>query len=129
MLDVFVEITEAFGQEVSIKKTKVMVHPKRALAGKEVDAEIQINFSIKGQVVENVVVFTYVRGQENVNGNLVDVVKCRLSKILFAFATLRKNVRLVTNLRIFDTVVQFGISTKSSWRSYTHRNSDILRRF
>jgi exonuclease III len=111
MLDIFVEITEAFGQEVSIKKTKVMVQPKRVLAGEEIDAEIPISISIKGQVLENVVVFTYLGGQENVNGNLVDVVKYKLSKMSFAFTKLRKrvfsnrNIRLVTKLRIFDTVV------------------------
>ena len=31
MLDFFVEVTEAFGQEVSVKKTKVMVIQKRVL--------------------------------------------------------------------------------------------------
>ena len=111
MLDIFVEITEAFGQEVSIKKTKVMVQPKRVLAGEEVEVEIPITFTIRGEEVENVVVFTYVGGQENINGDLVDVMKIRLSRMSFAFAILRKrvfsnkNIRLVTKLRIFDTVV------------------------
>jgi hypothetical protein len=111
MLDFFLEITEAFGQEVSIKKMKVIVHPERKLAGEEVEVEISITFTIRGEKVENVVVFTYVGGQENVNGDLVDVMKFRLSNISFDFAILRKrvfsnkNIRLVTKLRIFDTVV------------------------
>jgi hypothetical protein len=48
---------------------------------------------------------------ENVNGNLVDVVKSRLPRMSCAFAKLRKrvfsnrNVRSVTELRMFDTVV------------------------
>ena len=111
MLNIFVEVTEAFGQEVSIKKTKVMVQPKRVLVGEEVVVDIPINFIIKGQVLENVVVFTYVGGRENENGNMVDEVKWRMSRMSAAFAVLRKRVfsnkkiRLGTKLRIFDTVV------------------------
>jgi len=111
MLNIFVEVTEAFGQEVSIKKTKVMVQPKRVLAGEELLVDIPINFTIKGQVLENVVVFTYVGGRENENGNMVDEVKCRLSRMSAAFAVLRKrvfsnkNIRLVTKVRILDSVV------------------------
>ena len=139
MLDIFVEITEAFGQEVSIKKTKVMVQPKRVLAGEEMDAEIPISITIRGQVLENVVMFTYVGGQENVNSNMVDVVKCRVARMSFAFAKLQKrvfankNIRLVTKLRIFDTVVitnglygcavwnitQKQLDTMDSWK-YRH---------
>jgi hypothetical protein len=46
-------------------------------------------------VLENVVVFTYLGGQENVNGNLVDVVKFRLPRTSCAFAKLRKMMMMM----------------------------------
>jgi hypothetical protein len=84
------------------------------------DAEIPINISVRGKLEENVVSISVrgkleenvvVGGKESVNGNLVDVVKCKLPGMSCAFAKSRKRVfsndriRLVTKLRIFDTVV------------------------
>lgn len=68
MLNIFVEVTEAFGQEVSIKNTKVKVisskSTKIALAGEEFSVDIPVKFIIKGQVLKNIVTFMGVK--ENV---------------------------------------------------------------
>jgi hypothetical protein len=57
MLDEFVNITKALGQEVSVKKTKVMVVQKRG----EKKSDWPVNhFFVDGMVLENVDVFTYV---------------------------------------------------------------------
>ena len=111
MLDKFVEVTSAFGQEVSVKKTKVMVVHKRILRKEELVFDLPLDIKVNGQSLENVDVFTYVGGKENTHGNMDDEVKVRLSKMSAAFAALSErvflnsNIHLVTKLRIFDTVV------------------------
>ena len=111
MLDKFVEVTSAFGQEVSVKKTKVMVVHKRLLRKEELVFDLPLDIKVNGQSLENVDVFTYVGGKENTHGNMDDEVKVRLSEMSAAFAALSErvflnsNIHLVTKLRIFDTVV------------------------
>lgn len=111
MLDVFVEVTAAFGQQVSVKKTKVMVVNKRVLSDEELALNAAMKFYVDNQELENVNVFTYVGGRENVFANIKDEVNIRLSRMSAAFALLNvrvfanSNIHLAVKLNIFDSVV------------------------
>jgi hypothetical protein len=111
MMRAFDEITMAFGQQVSVKKTKVMTVHKRLLPGEQVIEDIPLSITSQGQVLENVDVFTYVGGKENIRGDMADEVTVRLSRMSAAFASLsdrvflNPNIHLLTKLRIFDSVV------------------------
>jgi DNA-binding protein H-NS len=111
MMKEFEEITLAFGQQVSVKKTKVMVVHKRLLPGEHYVEDIPLNIVVDGQSLENVDVFTYVGGKENIRGDMDDEVAVRLSRMSAAFASLsdrvfmNPHIHLLTKLRIFDSVV------------------------
>ncbi len=49
MMDAFDRITSAFGQQVSVKKTKVMVVHKRLLSGEQTVEDIPLNITVQGQ--------------------------------------------------------------------------------
>ncbi len=111
MMDAFDRITSAFGQQVSVKKTKVMVVHKRLLPGEQTVEDIPLNITVQGQSLENVDVFTYVGGKENIKGDMDDEVTVRLSRMSAAFASLsdrvflNPHIHLLTKIRIFDVVV------------------------
>jgi hypothetical protein len=111
MMDAFDRITSAFGQQVSVKKTKVMVVHKRLLPNEQTVEDIPLNIIVQGQSLENVNVFTYVGGKENIKGDMDDEVTVRLSRMSAAFASLsdrvflNPHIHLLTKIRIFDAVV------------------------
>ena len=122
MMDAFDKITGAFGQQVSVKKTKVMVVHRRLLPGEHHVEDIPLNIVVQGQSLENVNVFTYVGGKENVRGDINDEVKVRLSRMSAAFASLSDRVflnphlHLLTKLRMFDSVViSAGLYGCATW--------------
>ena len=122
MLDVFVTVTEAFGQEVSIPKTKVMVVDRRACRADPSPSNPTFVFNVHGSPLGSVDVFTYVGGCENRRGSMDDEVTIRLSKMSAAFASLQdrvfsnKNLRLSTKLRVFDVIVMAnGLYGCATW--------------
>ncbi len=70
-----------------------------------------MNITVQGQSLENVNVFTYVGGKENIKGDMDDEVTVRLSRMSAAFASLsdrvflNPHIHLLTKIRIFDAVV------------------------
>jgi hypothetical protein len=123
MMRAFDEITMAFGQQVSAKKTKVMTVHKRLLPGEQFIEDIPLSITSQGQVLENVDVFMYVGGKENIRGNMADEVTVRLSRMSAAFASLsdrvffNPNIYLLTKLRklIFSVVISNGLYGCVTW--------------
>jgi hypothetical protein len=101
MMRAFDEISMAFGQQVSVKKTKVMTVHKRLLPGEQFIEDIPLSITSQGQVLENVDVFPYVGGKENIRGDMVDEVTVRLSRMSAAFASLSDRVFLNPNIHLF----------------------------
>jgi hypothetical protein len=122
MMRAFDEITMAFGQQVSVKKTKVMIVHKRLLPGEQFIEDIPLSITSQGQVLENVDAFTYMGGKENISGDMADEVTVRLSRMSAAFASLsdrvflNPNIHLFTKLRLFDSVViSNGLYACATW--------------
>jgi hypothetical protein len=124
MLDEFVNITKAFGQEVSVKKTKVMVVQKRG----EKKSDWPVNhFFVDGKVLENVDVFTYVGGNENNSADMSNEVSQRLQRMSAGFNAfsdrvfMNPDIHLVTKLRFFVIgVLSGGLYGCATW-NYTDK--------
>ena len=100
MVNVFVEVTAAFGQEVSIKKTEVMVvHAKNAEHANNV--AVYINDKRLNQVD----CFKYVGSTENNTSNMNNEVSVRIQRMAAAYSRLasklfeNKRIKLKTKLR------------------------------
>ena len=89
------------------------------LSEEELASNASMKFYVDNQVLENVNVFTYVGGKENVFANIRDEVNIRLSRMSAAFALL--NVRVFSNsnihLAMVYMVVQLGILIRVLWRN------------
>jgi endonuclease/exonuclease/phosphatase family metal-dependent hydrolase len=104
MVDVFAEVCDAFGQEISIKKTEVLVVSRS-------NNVVVPNITIKGEVLKVVSNFKYVGGIENSIGTMTDEMKTRRGRMGAAYSSLavrvfdNKNVRVTSRLDLFNAVV------------------------
>jgi len=120
IVDVFVTVTDAYGQEVSVKKTEVMWVGRRA-AGTPVP---QVNIFIKDQKLKQVSEFRYVGSTESENANMDKEVQIRLQRLGAASSRMWKTVfgvkdlRMTAKLRTYRTVVlPNGIYASATWNA------------
>ena len=119
MMDIFVEVTEAYGQEVSIKKTEVMVVQPRV---SQVMPPLVI--TIHGKVLQQVKHFKYVGSTENDSANMTDEIDIRIRSMLVAYTKLaarvfeNRNLNLVTRWAAFQAfVISNATYGCSSWNT------------
>ena len=115
MLDVFVEVSDAYGQEVSIKKTEVMRLVRDQVSkGKTkqvVNGEERSTIRVKGAPLNEVSVFKYVGSTENNNGRMDAEVNIRIQKMGMAYNLLatrlfdNENISLAAKWETFQAVV------------------------
>ncbi len=116
-VDAFVEVTEAFGQEVSIKKTEVMA----------INVQVPANpFSIfiRGKKLNVVHEFKYVGSTETETAKLDREVGIRIQRMAGAYSKLAKNVlnarhlKTRVKLRTYRTAVPpNGLYGCASWNT------------
>jgi hypothetical protein len=117
IVDAFIEVTEAFGQEVSIKKTEVMA----------INVQVHANsFSIfiKGKKLNVFHEFKYVGSAETETVKLDREVGIRIQRMAGAYSKLAKNVfnarhlKTRAKLRTYRTVVlQNELYGCASWNT------------
>jgi hypothetical protein len=101
ILDIFVEVLEAYGQEISIKKTEVM------RVGEGPPPRITVN----GHLLAVVTQFKYVGGMEDNSASMDLEIKTRESRMVGAYVTFRHGIfenhllNLRTRLRFFVALV------------------------
>ena len=82
MITIFDEIVNAWGQEISIKKTKIMI-----VQGRGMEVEVR-DFYVRGQKLENVFEFRYLGGMDTRDARMTSEIDIRCqrmqsAKILF----------------------------------------------
>jgi hypothetical protein len=89
MVDAFVKVTKAFGQEVSVKKSKVMVILKK---NEVYDAENPLVIKVNDEKLEVVDSFAYVGNFQNSWGTMDHHMNRTLSKLGSAYNSMAKRV-------------------------------------
>ena len=99
MIDIFNEVCAAYGQEISIAKTQVMV-TEVFTKDEELTPPliITINSMKPCQIIQVVSEFTYVGSVENMYGNMDNEVSLRVSRVHMVFEKFRYPVLLNHNL-------------------------------
>jgi len=106
MLDIADEVISAFGQEISVKKTEIMVG--KAVAGGQVQAP---KIFIKGTELNVVTTFKYIGGTESDDCSMIVEGKIRRQRMHAAFSANWVRIfgncaiRLSTKLRVYVTMV------------------------
>ena len=105
MVDVFVEVSDVFGQDLAIKKTEVMVVDRK-------DGVIQeVNITVRGIPLKVVKSFKYLGSTENNVANMSDEVDIRVQKMGSSYAILSSRlfenhyVKAKTKFRAFEAIV------------------------
>jgi hypothetical protein len=125
MINIFVEVANTFAQEVSVKKTKVMVVEK---GGEKKIPQITIN----GTVLEVVDDFVYLGSKESNTGDMSAEVNVRKQRMYAAFnqwsgrilmnKSLSLHLRLSSSISLLSpmvcTGVQHGICVQSKSESW-----------
>jgi hypothetical protein len=116
IMDVFDEVCSAYGQEISVKKTEIMV-----IAPKGVVVPAP-RVTIGGVMLKVVRTFKYLGSTENDVGTMDDEIKIRVQRMVAGFSKLEKRVfsnsdlSLKLKLRVFNTfVVEGGIYAAATW--------------
>ena len=107
MMNVFVKVAESFGQEVAVKKTKVMVS-ERLTTDNPVRTPCVI--TVHGNVLENVDSFVYLGSSVSWNGSLDTEIKRRVQRMCAAFSRWRGvlenfDIDIKARLMIFQSVI------------------------
>ena len=98
-LDIFVMVSSAFGQELSIKKTNVLLVQPRIRKGESLIE--QPNIKVHTSILETVSKFKYVGSYQNSTGDADDEVGARIQRMLSAYRVLKvKNRRLSLECRL-----------------------------
>ncbi len=121
IVDVFVEVTDAFGQEVSVKKTEVMWVGKLGPGAQPPRVDIRI----KGQQLKQVTEFRYYVGStETEKASMDKEVQIRLQRLAAAFNKMWKTVlgtaelHMTAKLRTYRTaVLPNGIYASAAWNT------------
>jgi hypothetical protein len=116
ILDTFVEVTVAFGQEVSIPKTKGIRVERRTVGNVVIPPSPLVDIMIGDEALDYVDEFIYVGGGENNCGTMSHEVRKRLSSMFALFHFIfNRNISLRTKLSVFESVVManglYGCST------------------
>ena len=129
MVDVFVEVTDAYGQEVSIKKTEVMVVAARG------GGMINPVITIKGKQLNVVSSFKYVGSTENVVATMDTEINIRMQRGMAAFNKLAERlfenryISLATKIRSFVVIVignmLYGCETWNTKKEHIDRLESI----
>ena len=105
MVDVFVEVSEVFGQELAIKKTEVMV------VSREDGVNQNVNIMVRGIPLKVVKTFKYLGSTENSVANMSNEVEIRVQKMGSSYAILssrifeNRYVKAKTKFRAFEAIV------------------------
>ena len=105
MVNVFVEVSEVFGQELAIKKTEVMV------VSREDGVNQNVNIMVRGIPLKVVKTFKYLGSTENSVANMSNEVEIRVQKMGSSYAILssrifeNRYVKAKTKFRAFEAIV------------------------
>ena len=108
MMDIFVRVSEAFGQEVSVSKTKVMVSERLSVLN---SSRAQPHIHVHSQQLEVVDSFVYLGSSVSWDGSMDGEIKRRVQRIFAAFSRWRsvlenRDIALHTRLMLFQSVIQ-----------------------
>jgi hypothetical protein len=134
MVDLFVKVSSAFAQEVSVKKTKVLVVQKCVTESDRIVPSININ----GALLENVEDFVYLGSKESSSGDMVAESAVREHRMRTAFSLwegrVLMNPHLSRHLRLkfFNLIVVtngiYGCATWNLTRKQIHDLESIQLR-
>ena len=105
MVNVFVEVSDVFGQELAVKKTEVMVVDRKDGVNQDV------NITVRGIPLKVVKSFKYLGSTENNVANMSDEVDIRVQKMGSSYAILSSRlfenhyVKAKTKFRAFEAIV------------------------
>jgi hypothetical protein len=84
IIDVFAEVATAYGMEISLTKSVVLIASKTG--------SVTASFTINGKVLSNVSEMTYLGSVENCNGNMSGEVAHRARKASYAFTSRKASI-------------------------------------
>ena len=92
MITILDEIVNAWGQEISIKKTKIMI-----VQGRGMEVEVR-DFYVRGQKLENVFEFRYLGGMDTRDARMTSEIDIRCQRMQSSYFKYNKTIFL-TNLK------------------------------
>jgi hypothetical protein len=116
MLNIYHKVFRAFGQEISVTKTKVMVTVPPGMRAQEP------NITLDGKTLEVVTSFRYLGSWANIHGDMASDVDARVRGMYAAYARLKERVfqnpqlTLAARLEVYYAVVQsVGLYGCAAW--------------
>ena len=124
MLDILSEVTDAYGQEISIKKTEVMVVGNK----RSESIESTTNITIKNITLNKVSNFKYLGNMQNSRANISCEISARIQRLAAAFNKLDNKIFSSSKMNLRVKIKSFVLSQtsfSSSLSDICHFNTGV----